>query len=223
MKRVLLPILMLTAVIAATVWVYFLPHFAIRRINSSIERGDTVALSRDIDFPTLRGNLKEQIRFLRATADMKGVKADRTFMMLDTLVDAYVTPYGLSQLKHDGVTYPTGTPRKTVDYFGFEDASYAYQSPSQFVVTINLQLDDKRRDRLRFVLIRSGLSWRLNNILFADVMLDHLFGNTASGQVTSTPRGTPTPMEPLKEFMPDFKSSASPSASPWNGMIVSRT
>jgi hypothetical protein len=189
MKRLLFTILLLTAFVGGAVWVYFLPHLAIRHITNAIERGDTVALSRDIDFPILRANLKEQIRFLRVTAEMKARKSLAGFESFqDRLIDAFVTPYGFSQLRQKS-QLPVGKQAETVDYFGLPNASYTYDSPSRFVATLDLPLDQKEHGELKLVLTRSGLRWRLDNVLFTDAMLNALSGVMASPM--TSPSGSP--------------------------------
>jgi type II secretion system protein G len=163
------------------VWIYFLPHRTISRIKSAIERSDADALSHDIDFPMLRSNLKDQLHYLmttQAVGEMKnspfyalGVMLGGT--LVNNVVDAYVTPYGLSRLltqKFEPVSEKRAQPDKqTVDRV-FASASYGYDSPSRFSVILKAETGE----RMTLLLTRSGLSWRLTDILLpSDLASSH--------------------------------------------------
>ena len=163
--------------VAAAIWMHFLPYVAVSHIRTSLERGDADALSRDIDFPTLRSNLKDQVNYQMTSHAITGMK-DSPFAALgmliggslvNNIIDAYVTPYGLSQIITDKFQFPVDMPqgarlpdKQTLDRT-FKTASCAYDSPSRFFVT--LRGDNGQRTKL--VLTRSGLSWRLTNILLS--------------------------------------------------------
>src|SRR5262249_14926238 len=104
LENLILIVLVAGAVVAA--WMYFQPYLVVSHIKRSLNQGDADALSRDIDFPTLRSNLKDQLNYLVTTQAMTGTK-DNPFSALgamiggslvNNVIDAYVTPYGLSQL-----------------------------------------------------------------------------------------------------------------------------
>ena len=191
-------------VAAVIIWIYFLPHLAVSHIRTSLERGDADALSRDIDFPTLRSNLKDQVNYLMTSNAITGMK-DSPFAALgmliggnlvNNMVDAYVTPYGLSQIMTRNFQSPIDKPqeawlpdKQTLDRT-FKTASWAYDSPSRFFVT--LRGDNGQRTKV--VLTRGGLSWRLTNIL-----LDRnpLQSAAALSTATASVHPTPTPKEQM--------------------------
>jgi hypothetical protein len=189
MKRSFLILAVLIGV-AAAIWMYFLPYLAVSHIKSSLERGDADALSRDIDFPTLRSNLKDQFNYQMASQAITGMK-DNPFAALGALIggslvnnmiDAYVTPYGLGQIITHKVQFPIDKPaeaglpdKQTLDQT-FKAASCAYDSPSRFFVTLR----GDNGEQTKLVLTRSGLSWRLTNILLSP--------NAFSGTPPATPQ-----------------------------------
>jgi type II secretion system protein G len=190
MKR-LFPVLTLIVVaFSAAVWAYFSPHRTVSRIKGGMERSDADTLSHDIDFPTLRSNLKDQLNYL-TTSQAMGEMKDNPFAALgvmlgqnlvNNILEAYVTPYGLSQILTrkfeffgDKPQRPQPADKQTLDHL-FHSALYGYDSPSRFLVT----LGDEKAGRMKLVLTRSGLSWRLTNVLLpAD------FANSRSYSVTS--------------------------------------
>ena len=192
----------LTVGVAAAIWMYFLPYLAVSHIRTSLERGDADALSRDIDFPTLRSNLKDQVNYLMTS---QAITKDSPFAALgmliggslvNNMIDAYVTPYGLSQIITDKFQFPIDKPqaarlpdKQTLDRT-FKTASCAYDSPSRFFVT--LRGDNGQQTKL--VLTCSGLSWRLTNIL-----LDRnpLQSAAALSTATASVHPTPTPKEQM--------------------------
>jgi hypothetical protein len=99
-------------VIAALLLVYVVsPYFAFWRFTAAIENRDKAALDARVDFAAVRTSLKEQIRarFIKPYADGKRSKADRFTSLVmnlapslvDSLVDAYVTPDGLAAIVTD--------------------------------------------------------------------------------------------------------------------------
>ena len=113
-------LIMLVAGVAAATWIYFLPYLTLSHIKSSLYRGDADALSRDIDFLTLRSNLKDQLNYLMTSQAVTGTK-DNPFAALGALIggslvsnviDAYVTPYGLSQIITDKFQFSTDKPQE---------------------------------------------------------------------------------------------------------------
>jgi Protein of unknown function (DUF2939) len=162
-------------ILVAATWLYFSPYITVRHIRASIARHDANALSRDIDFPTLRANLKEQLHFLVMNESIKSNVKTHDFLslreaVLAGLVDAYVTPTGIDRL-----------PAAPQDLFGLDCASCAYDSLSQFSVTI------KKADDAKLILTRSGLRWRVTNLWIVDPVTSTLKRLPIPGTPTATP------------------------------------
>ena len=114
MNRLFVILVLLAGILVAAAWVYFSPYITVRHIRASIARHDANALSRDIDFPTLRANLKEQLNFLAMNESIRSNVKTLDFLslreaVLAGLVDAYVTPTGIDRL-----------PAATQDLFGLD-------------------------------------------------------------------------------------------------------
>jgi hypothetical protein len=95
-------------------------------------------------------------------------------MLVDKLVDAYITPAGLIRMMQgdtpedlvaNGITSElTGSHATSEDQKQpFQDASCSCESPDTFTATVK---DDESGDKIKFVLGRSGLAnWTLTEIL----------------------------------------------------------
>jgi TonB family protein len=201
-------------VLSLTLWAYFSPHRTATRIKGAMERSDADALSHDIDFPTLRSNLKDQLHYIVTSQEMGEIK-DSPFaalgMMLgqnfaDKIVEAYITPYGLSQVLTRKIEPFSDKPqqaqpfdKKTSDRI-FNSQSYGYDSPSRFFITLGVE----KTGQMKLVLTRTGLSWRLTNILLPADFANSLSSATAS-PANSLPLRVPKPVfTPQPVYRPEW-------------------
>lgn len=148
------------------------PFLTVWAIQTAIAEQDTEKLSENVEFPTLRQNVKEQMN----AAMMKNVTekmGDNPFSalaagfaakMVEGMVDSLVTPNGLaafmegkkpSQKTKEAVSTPPDKGSL------FSNAKFSYDSTSRFSVRVP---DDQGRE-VRFVLQRKGLSWKLVNVI----------------------------------------------------------
>ena len=75
------------------------PYFSFWRFTAALRSGDSAALSSRMDFPAIRASLKKQLiaRFAHATPGNKWW-SNLGPTLIDTIVDAYVTPEGIAAL-----------------------------------------------------------------------------------------------------------------------------
>lgn len=148
------------------------PYLTVERMKSAAQAQDSQALAAYIDSPRLRSSLKDQmnLRFAQqlqhSTNDSHGAFAHfsmaLTSMMVDKVVDAYLSPTGLRTLMSGY------RPALEFDSFGedlkkpspFQGAKMSYLSFSRFAVT----LQEPEGKNTQFILRRSGLSWKLADI-----------------------------------------------------------
>jgi hypothetical protein len=148
------------------------PYVAFWRFTVALRSGDTTAFTARVDFPAVRESLKAQLvaYFSPEKTGEKRIKNKRLARLvtalrptlIDTLVDAYVTPDGLAALIADpnavkGMRAPQPAQQsralKSVDW---SKVRYAFfTSPRVFVV-------DREGIKLRFRF--TGLGWRLNKL-----------------------------------------------------------
>ncbi|ADC64067.1 DUF2939 domain-containing protein [Allochromatium vinosum] len=164
-------------------WIGAGPYLAVADIERGINDKDSERLAERMDFPTLRQNLKDQLKVTLLKSAAKELE-DNPFgalatglatTLVDGLVDAFITPAGLASLM-DGErpsvgslpssstpSSPTRKPdqEQTQDRDLFKNARHSYDSLSRFSVWVPGQ--DGRETR--FVLQRDGLSWKLVNVI----------------------------------------------------------
>jgi hypothetical protein len=154
------------------IYVVGAPYLTVYQMRSAAENRDGEALSEHIDFPSVRQSLKDQMNAMMIKEMSKDEMKDNPFaamgvaiagVMVDKMVDAYVTPAGITQLmagekpstKGHGDS-SDGTKKKP-----FSNASMSYESLSKFVVTVR---GDTGTDG-KFVLRRRGIDWKLTEII----------------------------------------------------------
>lgn len=138
------------------------PYFSFWRFTAALRSGDSAALSSRMDFPAIRASLKKQLvaRFAQRTTTHKWWNNVGP-TLIDTIVDAYVTPEGiaalisnpevLKSLKHpQQFRFPTGKPE---DWSKVKHAFFT--GPRTFVV-------DREGIKLRFRF--TGLGWKLYDL-----------------------------------------------------------
>lgn len=153
--------------------VYFVlsPLLTVYQIRSAAEQRDGEALAEHIEFPSVRQDLKDQLNVALGKS-MAEEMEDNPFAVLggllggviiDKMVDAYVTPAGLIQLMQGEVPDAPGTggdstrePRERP----LEGARYRYEAWDKFSVEMN----DDDGDEVKFILRRRGIGWKLTEI-----------------------------------------------------------
>jgi len=138
------------------------PYFSFWRFTEALRSGDSAALSSRMDFPAIRASLKKQLveRFAQGTRSNKWW-SNLGPTLIDTLVDAYVTPEGiaalisnpevLKNLKHpQQFRFPSG---KVEDWSKVKHAFFT--GPRTFAV-------DREEIKLRFRF--TGWGWKLYDL-----------------------------------------------------------
>lgn len=153
------------------IYVAAAPYIAVHQMKSAAESRDGEALSEYIEFPSVRQSLKDQMNavFMKEmTNELEGnpfaaVGAAFAGMMVDKMVDAVVTPAGITQLMSGEKPNPTenGESAGATAREPFAKASMSYESLSKFVVTVKGDTGDEGK----FVLRRRGIGWKLTEIL----------------------------------------------------------
>lgn len=161
------------------------PYITYTAIRDAVETKDTAKLSRHVDFPLLRANLKVQLddyMVRRAGADIQssllGAFAVRVASgVAGAAVDAMVTPAGLAAVLEGRtvvhrVAGDTGSDpyRPAPPANPLRDPSYRFESLSRFSATIP---GDDGED-IDLVLTRQGMRWKLTDIRLSGPARDAL-------------------------------------------------
>ncbi|GAA3540512.1 hypothetical protein GCM10022394_20360 [Zobellella aerophila] len=169
--------------VAALGYLAAMPYITVNQIREAADRRDSRALAQHVEFDSVRQSLKDQLN-ARLLQGLGGEIKQNPFtalgaafanMMVDGLVDTYMTPAGIEQLMR-GETPAPGIPSRSSSQNKtqsgsqsdpykpnkpFSDASMGYVSPNTFVVTMK----DENEEEARFILRRRGLEWKLTAIV----------------------------------------------------------
>lgn len=149
------------------------PYITVHKMRVAAEKRDGEALSEHIDFPSVRQSLKDQMNalFAKEMAEDEEMR-DNPFaalgavfagVVVDRVVDAYVTPAGITLLmsgERPEIEEDRGTDIGD-DRGPFRNASKSYESHDKFVVRIEAETGEETK----FVLRRQGISWKLTDIV----------------------------------------------------------
>lgn len=175
MKKVIA--LLAAALLALAAYAAAGPFIAIHSIRGAIERHDTAALARHVDFPALRANLRAQLEDHLVRRAGAGMQADPLGALAlrvagaatGAVVDVLATPAGIAlvlegrdawhRVSGGGIS-PTDTWAHVAPEDVFADAGYRFESPSRFTAAV------RNRDGapVVFVLTRDGLRWRVSDV-----------------------------------------------------------
>lgn len=153
------------------------PYIVVQQIRSAAEERDGEALSEHVEFPSVRQSIKDQVNaeFAKQMVEDQSMR-DNPFaalgaafagVMVDKMVDAYITPAGITRLMAgekpaQNSTIPGGEEQGQPDRKPLADAAMAYESLDKFVVKVK----NEEGGEGRFILRRRGfVDWKLTEII----------------------------------------------------------
>jgi Protein of unknown function (DUF2939) len=157
---------------AISIYIAASPYITVHQLKSAAERHDGEALSEHIEFPSVRQSLKDQMNAMLMKEMAKDEMKDNPFaafgaalggVMVDKMVETYVTPAGITQLMAGENPQPTerGKSGGSSARKPLSDASMSYESLNKFVVKVK----GNNGEEGKFVLRRRGMSWKLTEII----------------------------------------------------------
>lgn len=175
-------IITVVGVVLFAIYVAAAPYITVHQMKSAAKNHDGEALSEYIDFPSVRQSLKDQMnaKLIKDMATDEKMKdnplADLGVafagIMVDKMVEAYVTPAGVTQLM-------SGEKPKPAEAIGagsssgrkiFSDASMSYESLNKFVVNVKGGTNEDGK----FILRRHGIGWKLTEIIIPLVNVERI-------------------------------------------------
>ncbi len=131
----------ITLIILPLLVLYFAwPFYSANALFNAIYEQDSESVNDKIDFPSLRSSLKEQLNANMLNTISTGEMKDNPFSglalafvpkLIDSAVDAYVTPAGLKNM----ISEQEGEANEPLS---FDDVSYAFfKNPTKFKITAN--------------------------------------------------------------------------------------
>jgi hypothetical protein len=159
-----------TGIVAiAGVGTYFSPYLTLNNMKNATANRNADALSQEIDFPSLRMSIKENVKAqvmkqIAGTGNSQPPKMTLELVekMVSPMVDKLVTPEGIDQLMQDKV------PGAKIDLGNLErdmaksDIKMGYESLDRFVIHITDKVD--RAKDVSLILKRNGLAWKLSGV-----------------------------------------------------------
>lgn len=159
------------AIVVAT-YVAAAPYITVHQIRDAAKRQDGEALSEHIDFPSVRQSFKDQANaaFAKEVLEDKKLRGSPyadigmaiAGVMVERLVDAYVTPAGITMLMSGD--FPDLEDDKDSGKSSREplsDASMSYESRGKFVVRVK----NEDGEEVKLVLRRRGIGWKMTEII----------------------------------------------------------
>ena len=98
---------LVSVIVLLVIYVFASPYLVVYQIRAATQSNDAPALAKHIDFISVRTNLKDQLNQKIAGITSQAGDDQRPFsrfgtalagLMVDKLVDVYVTPSGMQQL-----------------------------------------------------------------------------------------------------------------------------
>jgi hypothetical protein len=162
------------AVLAGLLAAYIVaaPYITVHQMKVAAEKRDGNALSKLIDFPSLRQSFKEQLnaQVANATASERNpagnpfAAAGSAFGMTiaEGLIDNFVTPETITSLMAGANPNTDNIKQRNDGRDPFSSVSMGYQSLDTFAVTVKT---DDGHDDGKFILRRRGIGWKLTEIV----------------------------------------------------------
>jgi len=160
------------------------PYITVYQMKTAAESHNGEALSEHVDFPALRQSLKDQMNVMLGTVMAKETKRGNLFvafgaafagMMVEKMVDVYVTPVGITELMKGDKTEsegPNGDTMVQAQSKPLFNASMSYESFSKFSITTRNSEPGKE---VKFILRRRGMGWKLTEIIIPLQNLPEMF------------------------------------------------
>lgn len=153
------------AALAGLAWLFVAPILTAQELQRALRENDTVAIQNIVNFPALRENLRGTLdanlagQSNKATLEPGGIfGAALAGLMMGPIVDALVTPAGLSALFKGGVGAFTGQAPGNIR------VASGLQALNRYAITLT-DLDNPV-SVVTLVLMPNGLQWQLTAIGF---------------------------------------------------------
>lgn len=170
-KKIIGAIIALAVVICG--YLYASPYIAINNIKNAAQAGDSVKVSKYIDYPSVRQSFKDQMNAKMAKEVMKqdndgfgALGAMLASTMVDKMIDGIVTPEGMTlMLKGKNLKDAEQDSQDTQTAETQEQTKPEYEagytSMNDFEVVIK---DQQQSKEVKVLMVRDGLSWKIHKI-----------------------------------------------------------
>ncbi|MBK1672060.1 hypothetical protein CKO35_01850 [Ectothiorhodospira shaposhnikovii] len=171
MKMLIKP-LVIAGLLALGGWYYYAPYHTVSQMQAAVESRDADKLARHVNFPALREDVRQTLNQVLAQ-ELADFRRDNPFgglgvavagALLKPLVDAVVSPAGISTIMEGYIPEPDGRGMSFTSQ-GQTRTRMGYSGLDRFVVTMQSEHDPLQQVDL--VLVRQGtFSWKLAALRF---------------------------------------------------------
>jgi hypothetical protein len=150
------------------------PYVTLWQVQRAIDAKDASALSEYIDFPSVRESLKDQVNAKMAREMEKSPRGSNGFaglallfgpVVVDRLVDSYVTPAGMASILDGNARAAPGSGNDSAAKRGDGEVTRTYRDLDRFDL-VRTTADGKE---VRMVLRRHGLfTWKVSEFIVPD-------------------------------------------------------
>ena len=175
MKNKYIIIIAILSTFVCLCYIYMIPFQKVHKIKSILQSKNTDVLSKHIDFPLLRENVKSQLKasFIKEMNNDKETKDNPGVgwalglgtIIIDKMVDSFITPSGIHSLIMGRDPRNFNTTSNTNPSKSEPEIQMSYQSLNQFKVSI--VNEEGSLNNIQLILTRIGLNWKLTNIIFS--------------------------------------------------------
>jgi len=149
-------------------WFYATPYITLYQLKKAVDAQDTVAISKHINFPALRENLKSSLTGKKASEKsnpFKSLKSALVNAMTDPMVDALVTPEGIAALmKGERLLGKKGRKGQESQKDDKDDQQYSMGYETFNRVVLRTKNKENSKEETAFVFTRDGLTWKLSGV-----------------------------------------------------------
>jgi Protein of unknown function (DUF2939) len=152
-------------VFAVVVWLFVAPALAANDLQNALRDNDPIGINKTVDFPSLRDNLRvtlsSNLAAQNGTSTLEPAQALQSAfagLIAGPIIDAIVTPAGLSALFKGGIGSLNGDANATIR------VSSGLQSLDRYAVTLTDA--NNSENVVTLILMPRGLQWKLVSIGF---------------------------------------------------------
>jgi hypothetical protein len=158
-------------------WLYYAPYLAVNSLRTAAANNDAQAVSKLLDFPSLRESCKTWVKanlIAQMAEDLKdnpfaGLGLVLANAMIDPMVDAMISPSGMAAMLNARIPNPEKDVEPKDEAKGHHDSNKdnnvivreGYTSFNEFELSAK---ERNEKNEIALIFHRSGLSWKLAEI-----------------------------------------------------------
>lgn len=157
-------------------WFYFSPYLTVYGMQQAAERKDATELSKHVNFPALKDNVKSTLKAQVVKEVTKQGQQGNPFALLglglaesyiNSVVNTMVSPEGIAAMVQGQTPDSQNKNAKQATNSNKSEVSMSYESFNSFVVHVKNKSAEK--DKVSLVFLRDGLDWKLSAIRLVNI------------------------------------------------------